>query len=76
VADDRRVAFAVDEAVAENDQALVERDPRIGQVDLAARRPADPQKVSLDFALRLEGLARAASRLGDDEELQGRPTSR
>jgi hypothetical protein len=40
-------------------------------MDLGARRPADAQPVPLDLALRLERLAGAAPRLGDEEELQG-----
>jgi hypothetical protein len=77
VADDRRVALAVLDAVAQRNEALVERDARVGQVDLAARRAPDAQPVSLDLALRLQGLAAAAARLGDQEELQGAvPTSR
>src|SRR4029077_1727185 len=65
----RGVALAVDEAVAERDEAWVERDPRVGQVDLAACRAADAQPVTLDLALRLQRLAGAAPRLGAEEPL-------
>jgi hypothetical protein len=71
VADHGRLALAVYDAAAEHDQALVERDPRVGEMDLAARGAADAQPVALDLALRLERLAGAATRLGDEEELQG-----
>src|SRR5262249_3843245 len=74
--DERCVALAVDDAVAQRDEAPVERDARVGRVDLAARRAADAQPVALDLTLRLQRLAAAAARLGDDEQLQGAATSR
>jgi hypothetical protein len=76
VADDGSLALAVDDAVAVDEESLVERDARIGQVDLAARRASDAQPVALDLALRLQRLACAAPRLGDEEQLQSAPTSR
>ena len=70
MADDGGIALAVDDAVAEDDQSLVERDSRVRQVDLAARRATDADEIALQLVLRLQGLACRASRLGDEEQLQ------